>query len=166
MDQVLGLVVFEVVLVAIGVADNIVQRGFPNPRLHQDPLLVLNGPIEFLILLPQLLDCLNIDIVNRHRFLALGIRVDAIVEEERVVIDDAATVESLYEEFLVFEALHVVRDFYHSALDDVHFARVSVQLVEVGVFLELLLLHVEDPLVTDVFAVCRATQVLKEADLL
>ena len=108
MDLGLGVVVFEEVLVAVGVTDNVIEGWLPDPGLDEDSLLVLDDLVELLVLLPQLLDSLNVNVVNRDCFFALGIGIDAIIKQERVVVDDASSVKSFDEEFSVLQPFHVV----------------------------------------------------------
>jgi len=92
---------------AIGITDDIIQSGLLDIWPNQYSLLLLQCIIECNILLSQHVDGVDVDVVQRNGALALSIGIDAVIEQERVVVDDAATVKALDEE-VFFEILEVM----------------------------------------------------------
>lgn len=92
MNLLFCLLIFVEILVAVWIAYNVVQCWLPNSWLHKNALLILESAIKLLIFLTKLLNCFDINVIDGYSVLASSIGIDTIIEQEGVVVDDAATV--------------------------------------------------------------------------
>lgn len=161
-DLLSSLMILVELLMTVRILNDVVQSRLLHTRLHQDSLLVLQSIVESRILLPKIFNLVDTNVIDGNSILTSGIRIDAIIKQERIVVHNAPSVQSFNEELLSLEALHIVVDFDHSALDNVHLRGVGIQLIKVRSFLKLLLLHVENPFVFRIFIGSKILDVTRE----
>ena len=78
----------------------------------------------------------------------MSIRINIIIHDERVMIDDASSVEPFDDEFFTFVML--MSDFNDSALDNIHLIWLLIKFIQESSLLILSGKHIENPFVFDI----------------
>ena len=78
--------------------------------------------------LTKILDGVDVNVENRHSCLALGISINSIIHQERILVDNGASSQPINQEFLI--RLHHMDNLNMTALNDIHLFRISINLVK------------------------------------
>ena len=144
-----SLPVLVEVLIGQRVAQDVVESWLDRIWIDQLHLVLVENLLALEVLSAEFLDVRDANRVVADTGAADGIRIDAVVHQEGVVVDDAAAVELLNDELLARG--HACDDVHLPRLDHVHLLRGLALFTNGFAFLQAILLHLEDPLVFHCF---------------
>ena len=144
--------------VTIWVADYIVKSWFFSIWIKKNSLLVLKCLIKFNVFLSEFVNDTNVKVKYRDSCFALGISINTIIHQERVMVDNATSVK-LFNDKFILSFIHSMDYFNQTTLDDVHLFRISVNFIQKRVDFQCPWSHVEDPIILNMLG-----ESLKEVD--